>query len=70
MTGHGTADPGDRRRVDYVRRAQVTKRLWLSFDDWNVWSARAGELANGHGSRPKLLEEVYNLEDELLAAAS
>ncbi|MBZ5649725.1 MAG: alpha-N-arabinofuranosidase [Acidobacteriia bacterium] len=44
------------------------KKLWLSFDEWNVWyRARGGEFANGHGREaPHLLEEVYNLEDALL----
>jgi alpha-N-arabinofuranosidase len=45
-----------------------SKRLWLSFDEWNVWyRARGGDAANGHGKEaPHLLEEVYNLEDALL----
>jgi alpha-N-arabinofuranosidase len=51
---------------DYVRaRKRSSKRLWLSFDEWNVWY-RARE---GDGKRqfaPKLLEEEYNLEDALL----
>lgn len=44
------------------------KRLWLSFDEWNVWyRARSGDAVNGHGQEaPHLLEEVYNLEDALL----
>ena len=44
------------------------KRLWLSFDEWNVWyRARGGDFADGKRAfAPKLLEEVYNLEDALL----
>src|SRR5579863_3501597 len=44
------------------------KRLWLSFDEWNVWyRARSGDAVNGHRQpAPHLLEEVYNLEDALL----
>ncbi len=44
------------------------KRLWLSFDEWNVWyRARGGTFADGKRTfAPKLLEEVYNLEDALL----
>ncbi len=44
------------------------KKLWLSFDEWNVWyRARGGDFQNGHGKEaPHLLEEVYNLEDALL----
>jgi alpha-N-arabinofuranosidase len=44
------------------------KKLWLSFDEWNVWyRERSGESMNGHEKEaPHLLEEVYNLEDALL----
>ena len=54
---------------DYVQGLHKSpKRLWLSFDEWNVWyRARGGALANGKRTfAPKLLEEVYNLEDALL----
>ena len=44
------------------------KKLWLSFDEWNVWyRERSGDAVNGHErAAPHLLEEVYNLEDALL----
>ncbi|MGB8473400.1 MAG: alpha-N-arabinofuranosidase [Candidatus Acidiferrum sp.] len=44
------------------------KKLWLSFDEWNVWyRERSGDAVNGHRQvAPHLLEEVYNLEDALL----
>jgi alpha-N-arabinofuranosidase len=54
---------------DYVQGLlKSPKRLWLSFDEWNVWyRARGGRFANGQGTfAPHLLEEVYNLEDALL----
>jgi alpha-N-arabinofuranosidase len=54
---------------DYVRgRKRSTKKLWLSFDEWNVWyRARSGDAVNGRRQEaPHLLEEVYNLEDALL----
>jgi alpha-N-arabinofuranosidase len=54
---------------DYVQGIKKSpKRLWLSFDEWNVWyRARGGLFANGQKTfAPKLLEEVYNLEDALL----
>jgi alpha-N-arabinofuranosidase len=54
---------------DYVQGLRKSpKRLWLSFDEWNVWyRARGGLFANGQRQfAPKLLEEVYNLEDALL----
>jgi alpha-N-arabinofuranosidase len=55
--------------VDLVRgHKRSAKKLWLSFDEWNVWyRARSGDFTNGHGKEaPHLLEEVYNLEDALL----
>jgi len=54
---------------DYVQGLRKSpKRLWLSFDEWNVWyRARGGTFANGQRKvAPPLLEEVYNLEDALL----
>src|SRR5262245_55808827 len=54
---------------DYVQGLRKSnKRLWLSFDEWNVWyRARSGDAVNGRRQfAPKLLEEVYNLEDALL----
>jgi alpha-N-arabinofuranosidase len=54
---------------DYVRgRRRSNKKLWLSFDEWNVWyRARSGDAVNGRQQEaPHLLEEVYNLEDALL----
>jgi alpha-N-arabinofuranosidase len=54
---------------DYVQGLQRSpKRLWLSFDEWNVWyRARDAQATDGRGTHaPKLLEEVYNLEDALL----
>ncbi|HLZ91700.1 MAG TPA: alpha-N-arabinofuranosidase [Candidatus Acidoferrum sp.] len=54
---------------DLVRgHKRSPKKLWLSFDEWNVWyRARSGDAVNGHRQEaPHLLEEVYNLEDALL----
>jgi alpha-L-arabinofuranosidase len=54
---------------DLVRgRKRSSKKLHLSFDEWNVWyRARRGDAVNGHGKEaPHLLEEIYNLEDALL----
>jgi alpha-L-arabinofuranosidase len=51
---------------DLVRgHKRSPKKLWLSFDEWNVWYRET----NGDGGRkeaPHLLEEIYNLEDALL----
>jgi alpha-N-arabinofuranosidase len=55
--------------ADYVQALRKSpKRLWLSFDEWNVWyRARSGDFTDGKRAfAPKLLEEVYNLEDALL----
>jgi alpha-N-arabinofuranosidase len=55
--------------ADYVQGLyRSPKQLWLSFDEWNVWyRARSHEHLDGKGQfAPKLLEEVYNLEDALL----
>lgn len=54
---------------DYVRgHKRSPKKLWLSFDEWNVWyRARSGAAVNGgRQAAPHLLEEIYNLEDALL----
>jgi alpha-L-arabinofuranosidase len=54
---------------DMVRgRKRSPKKLWLSFDEWNVWyRARGGDAADGKKTEaPHLLEEIYNLEDALL----
>ena len=54
---------------DFVQGLQRSpKKLWLSFDEWNVWyRARSGTAVDGNRQEaPHLLEEVYNLEDALL----
>jgi alpha-N-arabinofuranosidase len=54
---------------DYVQAMRrSSKRLWLSFDEWNVWyRARSGPATDGRrAAAPNLLEEVYDLEDALL----
>ncbi len=54
---------------DLVRgHKRSPKKLWLSFDEWNVWyRERSGPAVNGHRQEaPHLLEEIYNLEDALL----
>jgi alpha-L-arabinofuranosidase len=54
---------------DLVRgQRRSPKKLWLSFDEWNVWyRARSGDAVNGRRQEaPHLLEEMYNLEDALL----
>jgi alpha-N-arabinofuranosidase len=54
---------------DMVRgHKRSPKKLWLSFDEWNVWyRERRGDAVDGKKSEaPHLLEEIYNFEDALL----
>jgi alpha-N-arabinofuranosidase len=54
--------------LDYVRAIKRSPhRVYLSFDEWNVWY-RAMDLDGGWHEAPHLLEEVYNLEDALVCA--
>jgi alpha-L-arabinofuranosidase len=54
--------------LNYMRGVKKSpKRFYLSFDEWNVWYKNTE--TNGHGSSaPHLIEEIYNLEDALIAA--
>ena len=67
---HGSPHPRDLRRSATMCRGcrSRSKRLWLSFDEWNVWyRARDAKATDGkRAAAPPLLEEVYNLEDALL----
>jgi alpha-N-arabinofuranosidase len=57
---------------DLVRgHKRSPKKLWLSFDEWNVWyRERRGDAVNGKRTEaPHLLEEIYNLEDALLVGS-
>jgi alpha-N-arabinofuranosidase len=54
---------------DMVRgHKRSPKKLWLSFDEWNVWyRERRGDAVDGKKTEaPHLLEEIYNFEDALL----
>jgi alpha-N-arabinofuranosidase len=54
---------------DLVRgHKRSPKKLWLSFDEWNVWYRTTGgdDVDGNRKEAPHLLEEVYNLEDALL----
>ena len=50
-------------------RRRSTRRLMLSFDEWNVWyrtrRSRAGRVEEGWPIAPPILEEVYNVADAL-----
>jgi len=54
-------------------KRRSSKRIMLSFDEWNVWyRARGNEFQNKGGwpEAPKLIEEVYNFEDALIAGGA
>jgi len=52
----------------YVQgKRKSDKRVYSAFDEWNVWYKN--RVSDGKGKfAPHLLEEVYNLEDALVAA--
>jgi alpha-N-arabinofuranosidase len=54
-------------------RRRSRKQMMLSFDEWNVWY-RARSPADlrqpGWPERPRLLEEVYNVEDALVVGGA
>jgi alpha-N-arabinofuranosidase len=51
-------------------RRQSSKRIMLSFDEWNVWyrtrRTREARTRPGWPVAPPLLEEIYNVEDALV----
>ena len=54
-------------------KRRSAKRIMLSFDEWNVWyKARSGEhLAKpGWPIAPRLIEEVYDLQDALMVGGA
>lgn len=50
-------------------RRRSTKRIMLSFDEWNVWyrtrRPRENRVKPGWPVAPPILEEIYNVEDAL-----
>ena len=53
---------------DYVRGLKRdSKRVYLSFDEWNVWYKNM-QMDGKWTEAPHLIEEVYNLEDALVCA--
>jgi alpha-L-arabinofuranosidase len=50
-------------------RRRSSKRIMLSFDEWNVWYRtrrnRAARVKEGWPIAPPILEEIYNVEDAL-----
>ena len=55
------------RFVQAKRRS--TKRIFLCFDEWNVWYKTKGQFSRGRAQfAPAMYEEIYNLEDALVVA--
>ncbi len=48
-------------------KLRTTKRAYLCFDEWNVWYKDRHMDGQGRFA-PHLIEEIYNLEDALVAA--
>jgi alpha-N-arabinofuranosidase len=50
-------------------RRRSSKRIMLSFDEWNVWYRtrrnRLARVKEGWPAAPPILEEIYNMEDAL-----
>ena len=50
-------------------RRRSTKRIMLSFDEWNVWyrtrRSRADRVKEGWPIAPPILEEIYTMQDAL-----
>jgi alpha-N-arabinofuranosidase len=54
-------------------RRRSRKRMMLSFDEWNVWykARTTADLQQpGWPERPRLLEEIYNVEDALVVGGA
>ena len=51
-------------------RRRSSKRIWLSFDEWNIWyrtrRTQEGRTRPGWPVAPRILEEVYDVEDALV----
>ncbi|NLC54243.1 MAG: alpha-N-arabinofuranosidase [Firmicutes bacterium] len=52
--------------ADYVKaKKRSHKRLFLSFDEWNVWADRFATYETWDFAKPRL-EQIYNLQDALV----
>ena len=51
--------------ADYVKaKKRSAKRLYLSFDEWNVWANRSENFETWDYAKPRL-EQIYSLNDAL-----
>ena len=55
--------------LDYVRGVKKSdKRVYVSFDEWNVWYHSMEVKVDPWQEAPPILEDQYNLEDALVCA--
>ena len=55
--------------IGYVRALKKSnKKVYLAFDEWNVWYRERHRDYTWWQGAPPLLEEIYNLEDALVVA--
>ncbi|GGJ70122.1 arabinosylfuranosidase ArfA [Streptomyces brasiliensis] len=53
--------------ADYVRaKGRHTKRINLSFDEWNVWYSQGTTVERAWEQAPRLLEDQYNVVDAVV----
>ncbi|MEV6107408.1 alpha-N-arabinofuranosidase [Streptomyces sp. NPDC051940] len=58
--------------ADHVRAVKrAKKRIWLSFDEWNVWYAQRfpGERNLETAEAPRLIEDTYSLTDAVVVGS-
>ncbi len=58
-----------RATIEYVRaKVRSQKRLFISFDEWNIWTLTAPRTEPLWKRAPHLLEDVYTFQDALVFA--
>ena len=55
--------------IEYVRaKVRSTKQLYISFDEWNIWTQSAPRREPLWKKAPHILEDVYTFQDALVFA--
>ncbi len=58
-----------RATIEYVRaKVRSEKQVYLSFDEWNVWTQSAERTEPAWKRAPHILEDVYTFQDALVVA--
>ncbi len=58
-----------RATIEYVRaKVRSKKKLFISFDEWNIWTVTAPRTEPLWKTAPHLLEDVYTFQDALVFA--